>query len=160
MSNVDANDPLRDGAVEVYPRSEFIGESVVHRRYIAMADAHYGGGLVDGSYVLGLFADAATEMCIRVDGDEGLFASYDNVQFLAPVLVGDVIEAEAVLVNVGRRSRRIKFDARVVCRADPSLGESSSRMLSEPFVVATAEGTVVVPGVDSGQKQVQGRVSK
>ena len=69
MSNVDANDPLRDGAVEVYPRSEFIGESVVHRRYIAMADAHYGGGLVDGSYVLGLFADAATEMCIRVDGD-------------------------------------------------------------------------------------------
>ena len=40
--------------------------------------AHYGGNLVDGAYVLGLFGDVATELCIRTDGDEGLFASYSE----------------------------------------------------------------------------------
>ena len=46
--------------------------------------AHYGGNLVDGAYVLGLFGDVATEACIRIDGDEGLFASYSDVQFRGP----------------------------------------------------------------------------
>ena len=46
---------------------------------------NYGGNLVDGAYVLGLFGDVATELCIRSDGDEGLFASYSDVQFRAPV---------------------------------------------------------------------------
>ena len=63
------------------------------------ADAHYGGNLVDGAYVLALFGDVATEACIRMDGDEGLFASYSDVQFRAPVLGGDVIEATATVVR-------------------------------------------------------------
>ena len=46
--------------------------------------AHYAGDLVDGAYGLGLFGDVATELCIRTDGDEGLFASYSDVQFRAP----------------------------------------------------------------------------
>ncbi|HEY0093400.1 MAG TPA: 3-aminobutyryl-CoA ammonia lyase, partial [Archangium sp.] len=48
-------------------------------------DAHYGGNLVDGARMLGLFGDVATELCIRHDGDEGLFRAYDAVEFLAPV---------------------------------------------------------------------------
>src|SRR5581483_3460118 len=90
---------------------------VVHRRYVPHGAAHYGGGLVDGAYVLGLFGDVATELAIRTDGDEGLLASYDDVQFLAPVRAGDVIEVTATLVERGRRSRRVAFDAHVVCRA-------------------------------------------
>ena len=35
-------------------------------------DAHYGGNLVDGARMLGLFGDVATELLIRHDGDEGL----------------------------------------------------------------------------------------
>ena len=46
--------------------------------------AHYAGNLVDGAYSLGLFGDVATEMCILTDGDEGLFASYSDVQFRPP----------------------------------------------------------------------------
>jgi 3-aminobutyryl-CoA ammonia-lyase len=42
-------------------------------------DAHYGGNLVDGARMLALFGDVATELLIRLDGDEGLFASYDSV---------------------------------------------------------------------------------
>ena len=38
------------------------------------AVAVLGANLVDGAYSLGLFGDVATEMCIRTDGDEGLFA--------------------------------------------------------------------------------------
>ena len=121
------------------------GLSVTHRRYVTYGDAHYGGNLVDGAYVLGLFGDVATEVCIRTDADEGLFASYSDVQFRAPVLAGDIIEATATVTAVGRRSRQLAFEARVVCRADPSRGDSAASVLSEPVVVVTAVGTVVVP---------------
>ena len=69
-----------------------VGTRVVHRRYVPYSHAHYAGNLVDGAYSLGLFGDVATEMCIRTDGDEGLFASYADVQFRAPVRAGDVLE--------------------------------------------------------------------
>jgi 3-aminobutyryl-CoA ammonia-lyase len=119
--------------------------TVTHRRYVPYAHAHYAGNLVDGAYALGLFGDVATEVCIRADGDEGLFASYSDVQFRAPVRAGDVLEATATVVRVGRRSRELAFEARVTCRADPGRGPSASRALSEPLTVVTARGTVVVP---------------
>ena len=125
-----------------------VGLSVTHRRYVPASHAHYGGNLVDGAYVLGLFGDVATEAAIQMDGDEGLFASYSDVQFLAPVLAGDVIEATAAVVRVGRRSRELAFEARVVCRADPERGQSASRVLDEPLIVVTATGTIVIPAGD------------
>jgi 3-aminobutyryl-CoA ammonia-lyase len=122
-----------------------VGQSVQHRRYVPYSHAHYGGNLVDGAYVLGLFGDVATEVCIRSDGDEGLFASYSDVQFHAPVLAGDVIEVTAEVTSVGRRSRKLSFSAQVVCRADPSRGPSAAVVLPDPIVAVTAVGTVVVP---------------
>jgi 3-aminobutyryl-CoA ammonia-lyase len=122
-----------------------IGLSVTHRRYVPYAHAHYGGNLVDGAYVLGLFGDVATEVCIRTDGDEGLFAGYSAVSFVGPVLAGDVVEATATVVRMGTRSREIAFEARVVCRALPDVSPSAARVLDEPLVVVTATGTVVVP---------------
>ena len=127
-----------------------VGLSVTHRRYVRHGDAHYGGNLVDGAYVLGLFGDVATEMCVRTDADEGLFASYSDVQFRAPVLAGDIIEATAEVIAVGRRSRQLAFEARVVCRADTGRGDSAATVLSEPVVVVTATGTVVVPAAPRG----------
>ena len=121
------------------------GLSVTHRRYVPASHAHYGGNLVDGAYVLGLFGDVATELAIRTDGDESLLASYSDVQFRAPVLAGDVIEATATVIRAGRRSRDLAFEARVVCRADPGRGPSASNVLDEPITVVTATGTVVVP---------------
>jgi 3-aminobutyryl-CoA ammonia-lyase len=121
------------------------GLTVTHRRYVPASHAHYGGNLVDGAYVLGVFGDVATEAAIRMNGDEGLFASYSDVQFREPVLAGDVIEATATVVRTGRRSRELAFEARVVCRADPARGPSAARVLDQPLVVVTATGTVVVP---------------
>lgn len=122
---------------------------VTHRRYVPHAHAHYGGGLIDGAYVLAMFGDVATEVCIRLGGDEGLFASYEEVQFRAPVRVGDVLEATATVVRAGRRSRTLAFEARVVCRSRPDKGESAAEVLAEPIVVATATGTVVLPNPPS-----------
>lgn len=121
------------------------GLVVTHRRYVPHSHAHYGGNLVDGAYGLGLFGDVATEMCVRTDGDEGLFASYSDVQFVAPVRGGDIVEASAVLARVGTRSRTLDFTLRVVGRGRPDLGESAARMLDEPVVATTARGVVIVP---------------
>ena len=122
-----------------------VGLTVTHRRYVPYSHAHYAGNLVDGAYSLGLFGDVATEVCIRTDGDEGLFASYSDVQFKAPVRAGDVLEVTAEVVRVGRRSRTLEFTATVVARGNPKVSESAARMLEEPIVATTATGTVVVP---------------
>ena len=92
-----------------------------------------------------LFGDVATKAYIRINSDKGLFASYSDVQFRAPVLGGDVIETTATVTRVGRRSRDLAFEARVVCRADPERGPSASSELDPPVTVVTATGTVVVP---------------
>ena len=122
-----------------------LGQTVTHRRYVPYGHAHYGGSLVDGAYVLGLFGDAGTELSIRTDGDEGLFAAYSDVQFRAPVLAGDVLEVTATVTRVGRRSREVSFEARVTCRSEPDRGPSAARVLDEPLTVVTATGTVVAP---------------
>ncbi len=122
-----------------------IGMSVTHRRYVPYSHAHYAGNLVDGAYSLALFGDVATELCIRTDGDEGLFASYSDVQFLAPVLAGDCVEVAATLIRVGRRSREIEFSVRVTARGNPARGESAADPLNPAVLATTAQGVVVVP---------------
>jgi 3-aminobutyryl-CoA ammonia-lyase len=121
------------------------GLRISHRRYVAYSHAHYAGNLVDGAYSLGLFGDVATEMCIVTDEDEGLFASYSDVQFRSPVRAGDLLEITAELVRVGTRSRVMEFTACVVGRGAPEAGASAARMLPEPVVATTATGTCVVP---------------
>jgi 3-aminobutyryl-CoA ammonia-lyase len=104
-----------------------VGLVVTHRRYVPYSHAHYAGNLVDGAYSLAAFGDVATEMCIRTDGDEGLFASYSDVQFRAPVRAGDVIEISATLVRVGSRSREMDFEVRVVGRGASERGGVGGR---------------------------------
>jgi len=124
-----------------------VGTRVVHRRYVPYSDAHYAGNLVDGAYSLKLFGDVATEMCIVTDGDEGLFASYSEVQFREPVRAGDVLEVVCELVRVGTRSRTLELAVHVVARGNPTQDRpGGAEMLDPPLVATTATGTVVVPG--------------
>jgi 3-aminobutyryl-CoA ammonia-lyase len=110
-----------------------------------MHDAHYGGNLVDGAKMLNLFGDVATELLIIRDGDEGLFAGYDKVEFLAPVYAGDFIEAVGEIVKEGNSSRKMVFEARKVIVPRPDINDSACDVLDEPIVVCRAEGTCVVP---------------
>jgi 3-aminobutyryl-CoA ammonia-lyase len=108
-------------------------------------DAHYGGNLVDGARMLALFGDVATELLIRLDGDEGLFLAYDKVEFLAPVYAGDYVEAEGRLTRIGTTSRTMEFEARKVIAARPDIGENAADFLDSPVVVCRASGTCVTP---------------
>lgn len=108
-------------------------------------DAHYGGNLVDGAKMLQLFGDVATELLIRLDGDEGLFKAYDMVEFIAPVYAGDYIEAEGYITHVGNSSRKMAFEARKVVVPRPDISDSAADYLETPVVVCKATGTCVVP---------------
>ncbi len=107
-----------------------IGEKVTLRLRLSQADAHYGGNLVDGARILALFGDAATELLVRHDGDEGLFRAYDAVEFLAPAHAGDFLEVEGELVRVGTTSRTMRFEARKVIAARPDLSDSAAEVLA------------------------------
>ena len=120
-------------------------EKSMIRLRMSAHDAHYGGNLVDGARMLQLFGDFATELLIQHDGDEGLFAGYDNIEFLAPVFAGDYIEATGEIVKVGNSSRKMVFEAKKVIRPRTDISESAADFLEEPIVVCRASGTCVVP---------------
>lgn len=121
------------------------GASSLIRLRMSAHDAHYGGNLVDGARMLALFGDVATELLIRMDGDEGFFVAYDSVEFLAPVFAGDYVEAEGWIEKIGNTSRKMRFEARKVIAARPEINESAADVLSEPLVVCRASGTCVTP---------------
>ena len=122
-----------------------IGMKVMVRLRMSSHDAHYAGELVDGARILALFGDVATELLLRHDGDEGLFRAYESVEFLAPVFAGDFIEAEGEITEVGRTSRKMRFEARKVLRPLPDVSASAAEVLAKPLVVCRATGTCVVP---------------
>ncbi len=120
-------------------------ESLIRIR-ISEHDVHYAGGLVDGARMLQLFGDVATELLIRIDGDEGLFVAYNLVEFKAPVRAGDYIEARGWIESEGKTSRKMKFEARkVIQSAGLENQPSACDVLKDPIVVCKAEGTCVVP---------------
>jgi 3-keto-5-aminohexanoate cleavage enzyme len=124
-----------------------VGLTVTLRVRMGAHDAHYAGELVDGARMLALFGDVATELLIRLDGDEGLFRAYETVEFLAPVFAGDFIEATAELVRVGNTSRQIQFEAKkyITNVRGGGASPSSADVLGDPIVVCRAVGTCVTP---------------
>ena len=127
--------------------------TATHRLRLSQADAHYGGGLVAGARLLELFGDLATELCIRSDGDEGLFAGYSNVEFLAPVHAGDFVEVRGEIVRKGRTSREMQFEVVRYAVPRPDVSDSAADLADEPEPVARATGTCVVK-----QDRQRGRV--
>jgi 3-aminobutyryl-CoA ammonia-lyase len=111
---------------------------------MSSSDAHYGGNLISGAKILELFGDVATELLIENDGDEGLFARYKKIDFLAPVYAGDFIEAKGKIIRIGNTSRDIEFEAYKVIQARKDISESAADYLDKPILVVKAEGTCVV----------------
>lgn len=127
----------------------FLSEEVKIHLRMSSHDAHYAGGLVDGARILQLFGDVATELLIRLDGDEGLFRAYESVEFLAPVFAGDYVEASGRIVKVGKTSRTMEFEAKKVIQPLPldrgGKAVSSAEVLIQPITVCRAKGTCVTP---------------
>lgn len=91
-----------------------------------------------------LFGDLATELCIRADGDEGLFAGYSSVEFLAPLHAGDFIEVRGSITRQGNTSREVTFEVLRYAKPRPDVSDSAADLLDDPEVVARAVGTCVV----------------
>jgi 3-aminobutyryl-CoA ammonia-lyase len=109
-----------------------VSTKAIIRLRMSSHDAHYGGNLVDGARMLGLFGDVATELCIRLAGAAGLDAGDEEVRVHAPLRAGDVVEAVARLVGVGTRSRKLARTAHVVCRGRPDRSPSAALTASSP----------------------------
>lgn len=142
-------DPALLAASPAHPSLRGVGLTATLRLRLGAHDAHYAGELVDGARMLALFGDVATELLIRLDGDEGLFRAYESVEFLAPVLAGDYVEIVGTIVRVGNTSRTMTFEARKVIRnvRDQGISASAADFLANPIVVCRAVGTCVVPAV-------------
>lgn len=110
-----------------------IGWKAVVKVKLGPKDAHYQGGLVAGAKILELFGDAATQLCLREAGVEGLFRAYQEVEFLRPVYAGDTVVATATIIKIGNTSRTMKFVA------------TKSGKHAGGVVVCKAMGTIVIP---------------
>ncbi len=111
---------------------------------LSAADVHYGGNLVDGAHGLELFGDVVTELAIRTDGDEGLFAGYEKVEFLAPLYGGDFVRAKGTIVRMGNTSRTVELEIWKEISARPDVSDSAADLLPEPILATRALGTYVV----------------
>ena len=120
-------------------------KKVTHRLRLSQQDAHYGGNLVDGAKILALFGDVATELLIHLDGDEGLFRSYSEVDFLAPLYAGDFIEVSGEITRVGNTSRTMAFECVKVIQARPDINESAAEYLKDKVLTTKAIGTCITP---------------
>ncbi len=119
-------------------------EKVLIRMRLSAHQAHYGGGLVDGAFIMQIFGDVATELLIRNDGDEGLFRAYDNVEFLSPLYAGDYIEVTGWITKKGNTSRKMECEAYKVIESLPSINPSAAHVLKDKVLVAKASGTCIV----------------
>ena len=119
-----------------------LGEKVILRVRMSTKDAHYAGNLVNGAKMLDYFGDVATELAIRLDGDEALFRTYEHVDWLAPVYAGDFIEYHGWFEKIGKTSHTMRFEAYKVI--EPARGDgvedSAANVLNPPVLVGCAVG--------------------
>lgn len=119
--------------------------SATHRLRLSAHDAHYGGGLVSGGRLMEMLSDLATELCIRLYGDEGLFAGYSSVEFLLPAHAGDFLEVRGEVLRTGNTSVEMTFAITRYARPRPEVSDSAADLLESPETVLRATGTCVVP---------------
>jgi len=123
------------------------GSEASIRLRLAPSDARYAGGIAAGSKMMEIFADLETELSLLEGGDEGLCAGYDSVEFLAPLRVGDFVEAKGRVVARGRSSRLIEIEIHRVISVD----ERGVRVPDDAPVLAGRATVTVVVGKTAGQ---------
>ncbi|MFC0904383.1 hotdog fold domain-containing protein [Clostridium sp. MT-14] len=123
-----------------------IGKKVSLKVRMSAGEAHYAGELVNGSHIVDFWGDVGTELMIRSDGDESLFAGYKDIKFTAPVYAGDFMEYVGWIEKEGKTSRTCKFEAYkyIELTRDKNDAISAARVLEKPLLCGRATGTLVV----------------
>lgn len=89
-----------------------IGVKIIHTKMMTVEqDGHYLGNLINGGRILDYFGDVGTELMVRATGDGSLFRAYKDVEFLAPVYIGDFMEYHAWIEKKGNTSFEVHFEA-------------------------------------------------
>ncbi|HVV75621.1 MAG TPA: hotdog domain-containing protein [Mycobacteriales bacterium] len=117
------------------------GATASIRLRLSPTDARYAGGLAAGSTAMAIFADLETELSLLEGGDEGLCAGYESVEFLAPLRVGDFVEATGRVVARGRSSRKCTVELYKVLSVDD---DGVLVKQDGPVLAARATVTIVV----------------
>ncbi len=133
-----------------------VGEKVVFHTMMSAKHAHYVGGLVNGARLLHFWGDVGTELMVRVDGDISLFLGYEEIEFTAPVHVGDFMEYVGWIEEVGRQSYKCKFEAWKVasmCDTVPGydttgLEHTAATALETPVLCGKATGSLYIATKD------------
>lgn len=132
---------------EKYPVA--VGEKITFRARMTFHDAHYAGELVNGSKMLDYFGDVATDLTIRLHGHEGLYRTYEHIDFLAPILAGDFIDYVGWITRVGNTSIQFHLEAYKVMqnlyRKEPGVDPAFVEILDPPILVGMADSIGVVP---------------
>ena len=123
-----------------------IGTKVVLRTRMSAGDAHYAVELVEGAKIVTAWGDVATELAIRLFGDESLFLGYSEVRYTAPVYAGDFMEYSGYVEKVGNTSFTCHFEAHKVIELarEEGLADSAANVLAEPVLCGYGTGTLVV----------------
>ena len=70
--------------------------------------------------------------------------AYDHIEFLHPIYAGDFIEIRGKIIEVGKTSRKVVFEAYKIITPVKTSFDSSCDVLESPILVAKASGTCVV----------------
>ncbi len=121
-----------------------VGKKVVHHVMMSAKDAHYTGNLVNGAR--NQWGDVGTELMVYVDGDISLFLGYKDIEFTAPVYVGDFMEYHGWIEKVGNQSYTCKFEAwKVAEMVDITNPQDTRATACEPPVLCgSATGSLFI----------------
>lgn len=145
------------GRAETEGKNIMVGKKVVHHLMMSAKDAHYVGGLVNGARIVDQWGDVGTELMVYVDGDISLFLGYKEVEFLAPVYVGDFMEYHGWIEKVGNQSYTCQFEAWKVAtqldRTDADLSNvatpgTAAQACEPPILCGKATGSLFIARKD------------
>jgi 3-aminobutyryl-CoA ammonia-lyase len=131
--------------------TKMVGKKVIHKAMMKASDGHYVGDLVNGAKIPVAWGDVGTELMVLVDGDISLFLGYDEIEFTAPVYVGDFIEYHGWIERVGNTSYKCKFEAYKVAamcnRTDmdmTGIASTAATAIIPPVLCGSATGSLYI----------------
>ncbi len=132
-----------------------VGKKVIHHLMMSAKDGHYVGDLVNGARIVNQWGDVGTELMVYVDGDISLFLGYRDIEFTAPVYVGDFMEYHGWIEKVGNQSYMCKFEAWKVAtmlnRTDTDMTgieHTAATACEPPVLCGTATGSLFISKKD------------
>lgn len=143
-----------------------IGEKVSYKKLMTLEnDGHYQGYLINGSRITDYFGDISGELMTRATGNGSMLRAYKEINFLAPVWVGDLMEYTGWIEKKNNTSYELHFEAyKLSTKTDdykvknqfnhgsdhPDLkGYEGNLWLDPPILCGNAIGIFVVPEKDN-----------